>query len=123
MKGDNELSIGRNMGQGQGVVCKLFLKMACHRLKDSNALRESWRTGVRESSFLLSPPPPPFLDQARPCFRNAGPYYLRAWHRHSRTQASSRYLSDQRRLGTERDSARPGKKWQKSPRSTRKSPR
>ena len=43
--------------------------------------------------------------------------------RQPRTQACSRYPRDQRRLETERDRARPGKKWQKSPGSTRKSPR
>ena len=57
MKGDNELAIGRNMDQGQGFVCYLFLEMACYRLKDSN------------------------VYTARPCFCNVGPYYLRAWHR------------------------------------------
>ena len=36
MKGDNELAVGRNMDQGQGFVCYLFLEIACYRLKDSN---------------------------------------------------------------------------------------
>ena len=50
-------------------------------------------------------------------------FHSRELEAQPRTQACSRYPSDQRRLGTERDSARPGKKWQKSPRSARKSPR
>ena len=36
--------------------------------------------------------------------------FLKVVHMQPRTQACSRYPSDQRRLGTERDSARPGKK-------------
>ena len=59
MKGDNELSIGRNIGQGH-----------------AKAMRESWRERKFFSSFSTTAP---FLDQARPCFRNASPYYLRAW--------------------------------------------
>lgn len=59
MKGDNELSIGRNIGQGH-----------------AKAMRESWRERKFFSSFSTTAP---FLDQARPCFRNADPYYLRAW--------------------------------------------
>ena len=47
--------------------------------------------------------------------------YLIGWQ--PSTQASSRYPSYKRRLGTKRDRATPGKKWQKSPRPARKSPR
>ena len=43
--------------------------------------------------------------------------------RQPRPQANSLYASERRRTGTERDSARPGIKWQKGPRSGRKSPR
>ncbi len=40
-----------------------------------------------------------------------------------RPQAIPRYASERRRTRTERDSARPGTKWQKSPSLARKSPR
>ena len=65
MKGDNELSIGRNMDQGQGFVCWLYVEMACYRLKDGNVLRE---TGRERKVFSSLSATAPFLDQARPCF-------------------------------------------------------
>ena len=47
---------------------------------------------------------------------------LRVAVRAKEGRRGGRYPSYQKRLGTECDSARPGKKWQKSPRSTTKSP-
>ena len=62
MKGDNEISIGRNMGQGKGFVCQPFIEIACYRLKDSNALREIWRERKLFYSFSTTAP---FSRQAR----------------------------------------------------------
>ena len=109
--------------------------LACSRLRDSGEKsfsKKKWekRAGAGERlifALLVYTSPLNYLSRAHLIFAflvyTSPLYYLRAWHRlpqsQPRSQASSRYPSYQRRLGTERDRLA----WQvtphpKSPRTT-----
>ena len=109
--------------------------LACSRLRDSGEKsfsKKKWekRAGAGERlifALLVYTSPLNYLSRAHLIFAflvyTSPLYYLRAWHRlpqsQPRTQASSRYPSYQKRLGTERDRLA----WQvtphpKSPRTT-----